>query len=265
MEFIQIILLALVQGITEFLPISSSGHLIIAPYLFGYTDQGLAFDIAVHVGSLLAVIIYFRNQILVILKSFIGFGNNSLSKERKLGKHIIIATLPIVFVGLLFHQHVANDLRSLFVIAMTTVGFGFLLLAVDANAQRTRDEYSMNWIDALIVGLFQSIAIIPGTSRSGITMTAGLILGLTRESATRFSFLLSIPTILMSGAMATLDLMLSGKQVAWNDLFIGVMLSFAAAYLCIHLFLKFIENIGMLPFVIYRLLLGGFLFFLLYR
>ena len=264
MELIQIILLAIVQGITEFLPISSSGHLILAPYIFGFSDQGLAFDIAVHVGSLLAVILYFRRQLRLISLSFIRLGDETLKKERQLGKHVIIATLPIIFVGLLFHQHVATDLRSPFVIAITTVGFGLLLLAVDYNSQRVRDEYSMNWIDALIVGLFQSIAIIPGTSRSGITLTAGLLLGLTREAATKVSFLLAIPTILMSGALATLNLVVSGENVAWGDLIIGLILSFIAAYICIHLFLKFIEKIGMLPFVIYRLALGGVLFWLLF-
>lgn len=264
MDILQIIILSLVQGITEFLPVSSSAHLILAPYVFGYNDQGLAFDVAVHLGSLLAVMLYFRHQLMLIASSFFRPNIKALKQQRLLGKHVLIATLPIIFVGLLFHQHVASDLRSPFVIAMTTVGFGILLLAVDYNSQRTRDEYSMNWIDALIVGLFQSIAIIPGTSRSGITMTAGLILGLSREAATRFSFLLAIPTILMSGALATLDLVLSGQKSAWGDLLLGVLLSFIAAFLCIKLFMKFIEKIGMLPFVVYRFLLGGLLFWLLY-
>ncbi|MEJ2212619.1 MAG: undecaprenyl-diphosphate phosphatase, partial [Gammaproteobacteria bacterium] len=175
------------------------------------------------------------------------------------------ATLPIIIVGLLFEQHVATDLRSPFVIAITTVGFGLLLLAVDMNAQRTRDEYSMNWIDALIVGLFQSLAIIPGTSRSGITMTAGLILGLTREASSRFSFLLSIPTIFLSGVLVTVELILADAEVHWGDLLAGSVLSFVAAFICIHLFLKSIEKIGMLPFVIYRLALGSVIFFILYR
>ena len=198
MDILQIIILALVQGITEFLPISSSAHLILAPYLFGYSDQGLAFDVAVHVGSLGAVMLYFRKEIQVILKGLISPKNDAFHRDRHLGLNVFIATAPIIAVGLLFEQHVATDLRSPFVIAITTVGFGLLLMAVDLNSTRTRDEYSLNWVDALIIGLFQSFAIIPGTSRSGVTMTAGLILGLTREAATRFSFLLSIPTILMS-------------------------------------------------------------------
>ena len=265
MELLQIIILSVVQGLTEFLPISSSAHLILAPYLFGYSDQGLAFDIAVHVGSLGAVMLYFRSEILVILRGMLKPGNPDYSADRNLGWNVFIATVPIIFVGLLFQQHVATDLRSPFVIAITTVGFGLLLLAVDMNASRSRDEFSLNWVDALIIGLFQSFAIIPGTSRSGATMTAGLLLGLTREAATRFSFLLSIPTILMSGGLVTLELVIHNTPVIWGDLVAGVLLSFIAAYLCIHLFLKFIEKIGMLPFVLYRLALGAFLFWMLYN
>lgn len=265
MEILQIIILSLVQGLTEFLPISSSAHLILAPYVFGYSDQGLAFDIAVHLGSLGAVMLYFRKEIRIILRGLFSPNNPELKAECHLGWNVFIATIPIIFVGLLFEQHVATDLRSPFVIAITTVGFGLLLLAVDINATRTRDEFSLTWVDALIIGLFQSFAIIPGTSRSGITMTAGLLLGLTRQAATRFSFLLSIPTILMSGALVTLELVISNAKVEWGDLVAGVVLSFLAAYLCIHLFLQFIEKIGMLPFVLYRLVLGVFLFWMLYN
>lgn len=265
MELLQIIILSLVQGLTEFLPISSSAHLILAPYVFGYSDQGLAFDIAVHLGSLGAVMLYFRKEILIILRGLFRPNDMQLSADRHLGWNIFIATIPIIFVGLLFEQHVATDLRSPFVIAITTLGFGLLLLAVDMNATRSRDEYSLNWVDALIIGLFQSFAIIPGTSRSGVTMTAGLLLGLSRQAATRFSFLLSIPTILMSGALVTLELVITNAQVQWGDLLAGVILSFLAAYLCIHLFLKFIEQIGMLPFVMYRLILGVFLFWMIYN
>jgi len=265
MDILQIIILALVQGVTEFLPISSSAHLILAPYVFGYSDQGLAFDVTVHIGSLGAVMLYFRKEIFVIINGLFHPSDKELSRDRHLGWHVFIATAPIIFVGLLFQQHVATDLRSPFVIAITTVGFGLLLLAVDLNASRTRDEYSLNWVDALIIGLFQSFAIIPGTSRSGVTMTAGLMLGLTREATTRFSFLLSIPTILLSGCLVTLEMVIHGEDVHWGDLTAGVLLSFVAAYACIHFFLKFIEKIGMLPFVMYRMILGVFLFWMIYN
>lgn len=265
MELLQIVILALVQGLTEFLPISSSAHLILAPYVLGFSDQGLAFDIAVHLGSLMAVMWYFKRSLADISRGMFQPGNKALSAERRLGWYVVLATLPILVVGILFRQHVATDLRSPFVIALTTVGFGLLLLAVDLNARRKRDEYSLNAMDALVIGLFQAMAVVPGTSRSGITMTAGLMIGMTREAATRFSFLLSIPTILMSGGILGMELIASGNGLAWGDLLIGAVLSFLAAYLCIHLFLKFIERIGMLPFVIYRLVLGAFLFLLLYN
>jgi len=264
MDFIQILLLALVQGLTEFLPISSSAHLILAPHLFGFADQGLAFDIAVHIGSLLAVMLYFRTEIIRVSSALLQPSNKALHDERHLGLNVILATLPILIIGLLFKQHVETDLRSMFVIAITTVVFGLLLLLVDLTCTRHKTEYQMNWLQALIIGIFQSIAIIPGTSRSGITMTAGLMLGLTRSAATRFSFLLSIPTILMSGTLVIYELIESGVSVNWFDLLTGVILSFVSAYLCIHFFLKFIERVGMWPFVIYRLLLGGVLFLLLY-
>jgi undecaprenyl-diphosphatase len=150
-----------------------------------------------------------------------------------------------------------DDTLIALVIAGTTIGFGLLLWYADVRGSRRMDEYAINWIAALIIGLFQAIAIIPGTSRSGITMTAGLFIGLTRHAASRFSFLLAIPTILLAGAIATKDLLEATAAVDWAALGIGALLSFVVAYLTIHLFLRFIERVSMLPFVLYRLLLGG--------
>lgn len=259
MELLQIFILAALQGLTEFLPISSSAHLILAPVVLGYADQGLAFDVAVHVGSLAAVVGYFRHEVITIGGDFLSSLSNPKagSRDARLGWMIILATLPVGVFGLLMKSWVEGDLRSPLVIAVTTIGFGILLLAADRMGKRQRDEYTVNWRDALIIGLFQAVAIIPGTSRSGITMTAGLFLGLTRRAASRFSFLISIPTIIMSGGLVTLDLIQSEMAVDWTSLTIGALLSFVSAYLCIHFFLQFIERIGMGPFVIYRLVLGG--------
>jgi len=266
MDSIQILILSLVQGITEFLPISSSAHLILTPRIFGYQDQGLAFDVAVHLGSLIAVIGYFHTDITRMLHAFLrSLGRKGVATaESRMLWMIVLATLPVVVVGAIFKSLVETDLRSTLVIALTTILFGLLLYWFDVKGRRSRDEYSVDWKDALVIGLFQALAIIPGTSRSGITMTAGLMLGLTREAASRFSFLLAIPTILMSGGLVTLDLIRSDLPVIWNELMLGAALSFVSAYLCIHFFLKLIERVGMLPFVIYRLLLGGvlLLFFL---
>jgi undecaprenyl-diphosphatase len=259
MELLQIIILAAVQGLTEFLPISSSAHLILAPQVTGYDDQGLAFDVAVHVGTLAAVIGYFRHQVFSITSDFFRSWINpsARSQASRLGWMIVIATLPVGLFGLLMKSLVETDLRSPLVIAVTTIGFGVLLLFADQLGKRQRDEYTLNWRDALVIGLFQAMAIIPGTSRSGSTMTAGLFLGLTREAASRFSFLISIPTIIMSGGLLGLDLLSSEAPVDWLSISLGAGLAFVTAYLCIHYFLRFIENIGMIPFVIYRFLLGG--------
>lgn len=259
MELLQILILAAVQGLTEFLPISSSAHLILAPLVTGYADQGLAFDVAVHVGTLAAVIGYFRHEVIAIGGDFFHawVDPESRSRDARLGWMILIATIPVGLFGLLMKSLVETDLRAPLVIAITTLGFGILLLAADKLGKRSRDEYSIGWRDALVVGLFQAMAIIPGTSRSGATMTAGLFLGLTRRAASRFSFLISIPTIIMSGGLLTLDLVASDAPVAWGSIALGMGLAFATAYLCIHFFLQFIERIGMLPFVVYRLLLGA--------
>ncbi|MEW8507577.1 MAG: undecaprenyl-diphosphate phosphatase [Candidatus Thiodiazotropha sp.] len=259
MELLQIILLAAVQGLTEFLPISSSAHLILAPLVTGYEDQGLAFDVAVHVGTLAAVIFYFRQEVVRITVDFLHgwFNPAARSREYRLGWMIIIATLPVGVFGLLMKSLVETDLRSPLVIAITTIGFGILLLIADTAGKRQRDEYDIRWIDALIIGLFQAVAIIPGTSRSGSTITGGLFLGLSRRAASRFSFLISIPTILMSGGLLTLDLVRSDTATDWFSIGLGAGLAFITAYLCIHYFLRFIETLGMLPFVIYRVVLGG--------
>ncbi len=258
MDLVHIIVLAVVQGLTEFLPISSSAHLVLTPRVLGFPDQGLAFDVAVHIGSLLAVMGYFRADIILMVRDF--FRSLSGAREATQNSHlawgILLATVPVAVFGLLFKDLVATELRSPQVIAASTIGFGLLLWIFDVKGRRNRDEHSLTWKHALIIGLFQALALIPGTSRSGITITAGLMLGLTRRAASRFSFLLAIPTILMAGGMATLELFQTSVPVDWPAMILGVVLSFVTAYLCIHYFLSFIERISMLPFVLYRLLLG---------
>jgi undecaprenyl-diphosphatase len=271
MDSIQITLLAFVQGLTEFLPISSSAHLILTPLLFGYELQDLSFDVAVHLGTLAAVVLYFRRDLVSMAVAMIGgLGGSAATPERRanarLGWMVIIATLPILVLGLPLKNMLevlrTDDTLIALVIAGTTIGFGLLLWYADVRGSRRMDEYAVNWVAALIIGLFQAIAIIPGTSRSGITMTAGLFIGLTRHAASRFSFLLSIPTILLAGAVATKDLLEATGPVDWAALGIGATLSFVVAYLTIHFFLKFIERVSMLPFVLYRLLLGGVILWL---
>lgn len=257
MDSLQILLLAIVQGVTEFLPISSSGHLILLPHLFGWTDQGLVFDVAVHAGTLIAVLVYFRNEVWRMLRAWSGtLLGAEASEDSRLAWWVIIATLPAVLAGLLLQGLVESGLRSAWVIAFASIGFGLLLWYADATSRPKRNEYQLGLRDVLIIGGMQALALIPGTSRSGITMTAALMLGLTRQSAARFSFLLAMPLIFASGVLQTSRLVAEGQPVAWFELLAGALLSALFAGLCIHYFLRLIDRIGMLPFVIYRVLLG---------
>jgi len=262
MTLIQIIVLALVQGLTEFLPISSSAHLILVPVVSDWPDQGLAFDVAVHVGTLGAVVWYFRNEVMHMAIDWL----RSIKERQQIGESrlawaVIWGTVPVAVGGLLLHDLVDTVLRSPLVIAWATIGFGLLLWGADVSGQRVRNEHHLTWRDVVVIGLAQALALIPGTSRSGITMTAGLFMGLTREAAARFSFLLSIPTILMAGGYKGMQLVTESVAVDWLAMSVGVALSALTAYLCIHLFLQLLERIGMFPFVLYRLLLGGVLLY----
>ena len=260
MDTFQIILLALIQGLTEFLPISSSAHLILPAQLLGWQDQGLSFDIAVHIGSLLAVIIYFRCEIKAMLFAWVGsVFQGKHSNESRLAWWIILATIPAVIIGFMAKGWIENYLRGPGVIAVTTVIFGLLLWFGDKMAKNEFSEYQTGWRKALLIGIAQAMALIPGTSRSGITITAALLLGLKREAAARFSFLMSIPVILGAAMLMTKDLMDGKQSIDYYALGLGSVISFFAAYTCIFLFLKMISRIGMTPFVIYRLCLGIFL------
>ncbi len=256
MDIIQILVLALVQGLTEFLPISSSAHLILVPLITGWQDQGLAFDVAVHVGTLTAVVLYFRKEIGVMFLAWLSSFKGKHSEDSRLAWGVLIGTIPVGITGLLFKDYIAGNLRTELVIAITTIVFGLLLWYADWSGKRNRDEHTLSWKDIIIIGCAQAVALIPGTSRSGITITAGLMLGLTAQAAARFSFLLSIPVIVLAGGMETLDYLQVANAGDVNDLVYGALISAFSAYLCIHYFLKLLEKINMTPFVIYRLLLG---------
>ncbi|MCZ6619458.1 MAG: undecaprenyl-diphosphate phosphatase [Gammaproteobacteria bacterium] len=254
MDWLQIIILALIQGLTEFLPISSSAHLILPAQLRLWPDQGLPFDVAVHLGTLLAVMGYYR----VDLARFAASGW-LLASKHQYDRHldlllkICLATLPVAVCGFVLRDWVATELRSVGVIAVTTIGFGLLLWGADRGRPKLTD---ISWVHAAIIGAAQALAIIPGASRSGVTITAALVLGLTRSRAARFSFLLSIPAIAGAGLLTTLDLMEVPHGVQWLDLAVGGLIAFASAYVCIHVFVRLVERIGMFPFVVYRLTLG---------
>ncbi|HIA96296.1 MAG TPA: undecaprenyl-diphosphate phosphatase [Gammaproteobacteria bacterium] len=256
MDTLQLILLSVVQGLTEFLPVSSSAHLVLLSEFLGEEDQGIIFDVGVHFGTLMAALVYFRSD---LKKMIINLGSHKfLSKENNLTANLIIAVIPILLLGFLLRDFVNLNLRNSEVIAYATIIFGILLYTAQLRKGK-EDLDSVNLKQALIIGLFQCLALIPGTSRSGITITAGLFLGLSATAASRFSFLLAIPTI---GAIALAELIrVSFIDITDNgaELSIALIISFLVAYISIDMFLKLIDRIGFTPFVIYRLLLGGWL------
>lgn len=256
MDIIQVIILALVQGLTEFLPISSSAHLILVPIITGWPDQGLAFDVAVHAGTLTAVVMYFRKELAKMLVEWLGSLRGRHTPDSRLAWAVLFGTIPVGLAGLIFQGVISEHLRTPIVIAISTLFFGLLLWLADRNKNLTRDEHSLQWKDVLIIGVAQAIALIPGTSRSGITITAALMLGLNRQAAARFSFLLSIPVIVLAGGLETLDYLEVASLTDINFLLLGALISALSAYACIHFFLKLLEKISMLPFVIYRMILG---------
>ena len=266
MSTLEIIVLALIQGLTEFLPISSSAHLILPSVLLGWDDQGLAFDLVLNIGTLSAVLIYFRKEVQSMSTAWgTSLKKNKQTQESKLAWWIIYATIPAAVIGFLGKSLVETYLRSGYVIAVTTIVFGLLLWWADAKGKLSKTEYQTGLKGALIIGFAQALALIPGTSRSGITITAGLMLGLTRNAAARFSFLMSIPIIAMASGYDLLKFILSEQQVAWSSLCLGAGISFLSAILCIHVFLILLNRVGMMPFVIYRLLLGlGLCYILLF-
>ena len=261
MDNVQALILALVQGLTEFLPISSSAHLILPARMFGWPDQGLAFDVAVHLGTLLAVVAYYRRDLWAMTRGAgDGVMQRRMNPDLRLGLLVVLATVPAVAAGFLAKDLIENELRSAAVIAVTTVVFGVLLWLADVYGARKRAVAELGVGSALLIGVAQAVALIPGTSRSGITITAALALGFRREDAARFSFLLSIPVILGAGLLKTKDLLESAVPVDWGHMALGVVVSAVTAYLTIMLFLRLLDRVGMLPFMVYRLLLGAVLF-----
>ncbi|MEN8719336.1 MAG: undecaprenyl-diphosphate phosphatase [Oceanococcaceae bacterium] len=257
LSILQLLVLALVQGITEFLPISSSAHLILVPALTGWADQGLAMDVALHIGTLLAVLVYFRRDVGALLGGGVDLLRWRYTDSARLALQVAVATLPVMACGLLFRGAIAGELRSAVVIVATTAGFGLLLWWADHRATRAqRTIAGLRWRDVLIIGAAQALALIPGTSRSGITITAALMLGFTRTEAARFSLLLAIPTTLAAGTLGGYELWQSGDHVLQSDALIGGALAFVSALAAIAAMMHWLRRATFRPFVIYRLLLA---------
>jgi len=270
MTVFHLVLVAIVQGITEFLPISSSAHLILAPKVTGAVDQGQLIDVAVHVGTLVAVLIAFRRDVAEGFAGLLDMARGHFdSRAARLARNIVIATIPLIVLGLVFHEigmmdWMRADERAFRIIGWTTIVFGILLWIADRFAPTRRSLESTGWGEAAMVGIAQAIALIPGTSRSGITMTAARFLGLSRTEAARFSMLLAIPAILAGGTIGALDIVKSGDAQLGMDALIAAALSCIAALVAIKLFMGYIATATMTPFVIYRLILGAVLLWLAY-
>lgn len=264
MLFYQIIILALIQGLTEFLPISSSAHLILPSQLLQWPDQGLAFDLALHVGTLLAVLLYLRKEIIaMIMGCFSSVRTGKINADSRLALLVILATLPAVVIGYLVKDFVEENLRSVLIIAITSIVFGILLGFYDKRGDKKININEINSKQSLIVGFAQVLAFIPGTSRSGITITAALALGFDRKSSLRFSFLLSIPIIVAGALLSTLDLVASEhSEQIWQEMLLAISVAGLSAYACIGVFIRLVDRVGMMPFVIYRIVFGVLLLYL---
>lgn len=260
MDWLQVVVLALVQGVSEFLPVSSSAHLILVPVLTEWEDQGLAFDVALHLGSLSAVMLYFRQEIWQMITSGLAaIYGKGINDDARLALWVMLATIPVGIIGLLLHDVISHYMRSSLIIGVSLMGFGLLLGYADWRKRGKRNEYQLRLKDVLIIGGAQALALIPGTSRSGITITAALMVGMSREGASRFSFLLSIPVIMLAGGLEAVTLFSEPQSIDGGALIAGTLLSGLSAYACIHYFLAVIKKLSMQPFVIYRVLFGAWL------
>jgi undecaprenyl-diphosphatase len=278
MDVIHILVLALVQALTEFLPISSSGHLVLASYFLGWEYQGIAFDLALHFGTLLAVLVYFRADLGAIAREVLRWRpGRPMNALQRLGLGLGISTIPAVIVGLAMGDAGALLLRHPLVIAANLIVFGLLLGWADRRVRDTRFQQATADADfvedanavfsrftlrhALLIGCAQALALVPGTSRSGITLTAGLFLGLTRAAAARYSFLMSVPVMILAIVHTGWQMRDAPAAIAWGDFALGAAVACLAGLGVIHVFLNVIRRMGVQPFVIYRVLLGVFVAF----
>jgi len=269
MPLVQVLVLAIVQGITEFLPISSSAHLALTPWLFGWADQGLEFDIALHFGTLFSVLIYFFRDWLRIAANGLGFAGRmsmidpdpSLDRNPRMLWYLVAATIPAGVAGLLFKDKIESSLRSPFVMGTMLIVVGLVMWAAEKLAKHERTMAEMGLADCLAIGFAQALALIPGTSRSGITMTAGLFRNLDRATAARFSFLLSTPIVAAAAFKGLFDLRKHGglSPEMLPSLGIGILVTAITGCFVIAVLLKFLRTNSVLPFVVYRVAFGIFI------
>lgn len=265
---LQILFLAFIQGATEFLPISSSGHLLLPSLLLGWADQGLLFDVVLHLGSLVAVVSYFWKE---LSRLFFGWLRSVVridasNEQSDFVWKIIVGTLPAGVLGLIFSDMIESISRSLVVLSVTSIFFGLLLFVADKSRTAESRIMTIFWWQVLIIGFAQALALIPGVSRSGVTMTAALFCGITRDEALRFSFFLSIPIIIASGVFKFWELLGAGLtfiELPWFQMGLAFFVSGLVAFWCIHFCMLIVPRIGFVPFVFYRVIFGLALLFLL--
>ena len=266
MTLFNLLLIALIQGLTEFLPVSSSGHLILLPSLTGLADQGLVIDVAAHIGTLMAVILYFWSDVRLALGGLLRLIKGKVDTQGAwLALCLVIATIPVIIAGLVLKvTGLADALRGIAVIGWAMIVFGVVLYWADqgGSSEKTAARWSLK--DALVMGLWQALALIPGTSRSGITITAGRMLGYDRESAAKLAMLMSIPTIIASGTLLGLDLISTGTAAAWQEVGIVIGMSALAALAALALMMRLLKSISFTPYVIYRIALGVILLWIAY-
>jgi undecaprenyl-diphosphatase len=265
LSWLQAIVLGISQGLTEFLPISSTAHTLIVSKLLGWPDPGAAFTAVTQVGTELAVVIYFRQDIARILKAW--FASLTKKTERanpdaKMGWYVIIGTIPIGIAGLAFKSSIETTARNLWLVAATLIVMGILLGLADRYARHTKSETDINAKNAVLLGLGQALALIPGVSRSGATITAGLAMGFKRDVAARYSFLLAIPAVFASAALTAGDIS-SDSFVNWPATIVATIVAFVVGYFVIASLMKYLQTRTFLPFVIYRIALGTLLMVLL--
>ncbi len=253
MSFLHLLALSLVQGLTEFLPVSSSGHLALFPHIFGEKDQGILIDVALHIGTLFAILAYYRRDVFGIARDVICWKKTPL---RNLGLFIAAGTVPAIIIGGLIHYLLPDGIRSTTIIAANLIVFGLLMGWADKTGVQEKEVKDVTLKTALIVGLAQAVALVPGVSRSGMTMTAARFMGFKRVDAARFSFLLGIPAMTAAGLLSVLEMLESGTPGLMQDAAIAAGLSFFAGLAAIHFMMRWLAQAGLMPFMIYRVILG---------
>jgi len=259
-SWFEAIVLGIVQGLTEFLPISSTGHLRIVPAMAGWEDPGALFTAVIQLGTMLAVVIYFWRDLVRITGAWLASMRHAERRgtlDARMGWYIVIATIPIGVFGLAFRNQIETGARNLYLIGVALIVLGLILLASEIVGRKTRSLEDVRRSDAIWVGLAQALALVPGTSRSGATITAGLFLGMERAAAARFSFLLSIPAIVLSGLFGLTELISGDDDVSFGALTIATVFAFVFGYLSIAFLLRYLARHSMLIFVLYRVILGA--------